>query len=138
MSWINEAVTYIECFSKHHSNKTNQLYVYNIVKQAKEILVFLNKNYFNLPRPFIFKDEERIQIEWETELRYFEIDITKISYSYKILYVDEETEVEEVNIPYEKVLYYIKKQSGKQFDPEIVDIFFGIYDTIKAIRSKWE
>lgn len=38
----------------------------------------------------------------------------------------------------DKVLFYIKEQSGKQFDPEIVDIFFGIYDTIKAIRSKWE
>ena len=38
----------------------------------------------------------------------------------------------------DKVLYYIKDQSGKQFDPEIVNIFFRIYDTIKAIRSKWE
>ncbi len=38
----------------------------------------------------------------------------------------------------DKVLYYIKEQSGKQFDPEIVNIFFEIYDTIKAIRCKWE
>ncbi len=37
----------------------------------------------------------------------------------------------------EKVLYYIKEQRGKQFDPELVDIFFEIYDTIKAIRNKW-
>lgn len=37
----------------------------------------------------------------------------------------------------DKVLQYIKGQSGKQFDPELVDIFFEIYDTIKAIRNKW-
>ncbi len=38
----------------------------------------------------------------------------------------------------DKVLYYIKQQSGKQFDPELVSVFFEIYDIIKAIRNKWE
>jgi len=38
----------------------------------------------------------------------------------------------------DKVLYHIKEQSGKHFDPEIVQIFFEIYDVIKAIRNKWE
>jgi response regulator RpfG family c-di-GMP phosphodiesterase len=38
----------------------------------------------------------------------------------------------------DKVLYYIKEQTGKHFDPEIVGIFFEIYDVIRAIRSKWE
>jgi len=37
----------------------------------------------------------------------------------------------------DKVLYYIKQQSGKHFDPELVSIFFNIYDVIKAIRDKW-
>jgi response regulator RpfG family c-di-GMP phosphodiesterase len=35
------------------------------------------------------------------------------------------------------VLSYIKEQSGKQFDPELVSIFFEIYDVIRAIREKW-
>ena len=34
-----------------------------------------------------------------------------------------------------KVLSYIKEQSGKHFDPEIVSIFFEIYDIIKAIEK---
>ncbi len=37
----------------------------------------------------------------------------------------------------DRTLFYIKKQSGKHFDPEIVSIFFEIYDVIKAIRHKW-
>ncbi|HBE02587.1 MAG TPA: metal-dependent phosphohydrolase [Spirochaetia bacterium] len=37
----------------------------------------------------------------------------------------------------DKALYYIKSNSEKQFDPEIVRIFFDIYDVIKAIREKW-
>ncbi len=37
----------------------------------------------------------------------------------------------------DKVLYYIKSQIGKQFEPELVNIFFDIYATIKAIRSKY-
>lgn len=37
----------------------------------------------------------------------------------------------------DKVLYYIKSQAGKQFDPEIVSIFFEIYPTIKAIINKY-
>ena len=38
----------------------------------------------------------------------------------------------------EKVLDYIRAESGKQFDPELIAIFFEIYDIIKAIRNKWE
>jgi len=37
----------------------------------------------------------------------------------------------------DRVLFYIKEQAGKQFDPELVSIFFEIYDVIKAIREKW-
>jgi len=37
----------------------------------------------------------------------------------------------------DRVLFYIKDQSGKQFDPELVSIFFEIYDVIRAIREKW-
>jgi HD-GYP domain-containing protein (c-di-GMP phosphodiesterase class II) len=37
----------------------------------------------------------------------------------------------------DRVLHYIREQSGKQFDPELVSIFFEIYDVIKAIRDKW-
>ncbi len=37
----------------------------------------------------------------------------------------------------EKVLSYIKEQSGQQFDPELVNIFFEIYDIIKAIKDKY-
>jgi HD-GYP domain-containing protein (c-di-GMP phosphodiesterase class II) len=37
-----------------------------------------------------------------------------------------------------RVLHHMREESGKQFDPEIVDIFFEIYDIIKAIRQKWE
>jgi HD-GYP domain-containing protein (c-di-GMP phosphodiesterase class II) len=39
--------------------------------------------------------------------------------------------------PEEKVLQYIKQQKGKHFDPELVDIFFSIYDVIRAIKSKY-
>ena len=37
----------------------------------------------------------------------------------------------------DRVLYYIKEQAGKQFDPELVEVFFEIYDVIRAIREKW-
>ena len=37
----------------------------------------------------------------------------------------------------DRVLFYLKEQSGKQFDPELVAIFFEIYDVIRAIREKW-
>ena len=30
-----------------------------------------------------------------------------------------------------------KKQSGKFFDPEVVEAFLAIYDVIKAIRDKY-
>ena len=37
----------------------------------------------------------------------------------------------------DRVLFYLKEKSGKQFDPELVTIFFDIYDVIRAIREKW-
>jgi HD-GYP domain-containing protein (c-di-GMP phosphodiesterase class II) len=37
----------------------------------------------------------------------------------------------------DRVLFYIKEQSGRQFDPELTAIFFEIYDVIRAIRDKW-
>jgi hypothetical protein len=38
----------------------------------------------------------------------------------------------------DRVLFHMRDESGKHFDPEIVSIFFEIYDVIKAIRQKWE
>jgi response regulator RpfG family c-di-GMP phosphodiesterase len=38
----------------------------------------------------------------------------------------------------ESVLHHIRTQRGVHFDPELVDIFFEIYDIIRAIRTKWE
>ncbi len=35
-------------------------------------------------------------------------------------------------------LSYIKDQSGKLFDPEVVDAFLAIYDVITAIRDKYQ
>ena len=35
-------------------------------------------------------------------------------------------------------LNYIKDQSGKFFDPEVVDAFMAIYDVITAIRDKYQ
>lgn len=35
-------------------------------------------------------------------------------------------------------LSYIKDQSGKHFDPEVVDAFLAIYDVITAIRDKYQ
>ena len=40
--------------------------------------------------------------------------------------------------PEEKVLEYMKDQKGRQFDPELVDVFFSIYEVIRAIRSKYD
>jgi len=37
----------------------------------------------------------------------------------------------------EKVLAHIRAQSGKHFDPEVVEAFFSIYDVIRAIRMKY-
>ena len=37
-----------------------------------------------------------------------------------------------------EVLKYIKNQSGKQFDPELVESFFSITDTFNAIRLKYK
>lgn len=39
--------------------------------------------------------------------------------------------------PEEKVLDYIQLQKGKQFDPELVDVFFDIIDVIRAIKNKY-
>jgi HD-GYP domain-containing protein (c-di-GMP phosphodiesterase class II) len=39
--------------------------------------------------------------------------------------------------PEEKVLSYIRDQRGKQFDPALVDVFFSIYDVIRAIKDKY-
>jgi HD-GYP domain-containing protein (c-di-GMP phosphodiesterase class II) len=35
-------------------------------------------------------------------------------------------------------LDYIKDQSGKHFDPEVVDAFLAIYDVVAAIRDKYQ
>ena len=37
-----------------------------------------------------------------------------------------------------QVLDYIKEQSGHHFDPEIVEVFFDIYDVIAAIRDTYK
>jgi HD-GYP domain-containing protein (c-di-GMP phosphodiesterase class II) len=37
-----------------------------------------------------------------------------------------------------ETLSYIKDQSGKFFDPEVVDAFLAIYDVITAIRDKYQ
>jgi HD-GYP domain-containing protein (c-di-GMP phosphodiesterase class II) len=39
--------------------------------------------------------------------------------------------------PEDKTRQYIQEQKGKQFDPELVDVFFSIYDVIRAIRAKY-
>jgi response regulator RpfG family c-di-GMP phosphodiesterase len=38
----------------------------------------------------------------------------------------------------EKVLFYLRQESGKHFEPELVEIFFEIYDVIRAIEDKWQ
>jgi len=38
----------------------------------------------------------------------------------------------------ETVLHHIRSKKGIHFDPELVDIFFEIYDIIRAIRNKYE
>jgi len=37
----------------------------------------------------------------------------------------------------EEVLEHLKSQAGSHFDPELIEVFFEIYDTIKAIRNKF-
>ncbi len=39
--------------------------------------------------------------------------------------------------PEAKAARYIREQKGKQFDPELVDMFFSIFDVIRAIRKKY-
>ncbi len=39
--------------------------------------------------------------------------------------------------PAAKVARYIREQKGRQFDPELVDVFFSIYDVIQAIQVKY-
>ncbi len=40
--------------------------------------------------------------------------------------------------PDERVLEIIQSESGKHFDPELVEIFFEIYPVIQAIRNKYQ
>lgn len=40
--------------------------------------------------------------------------------------------------PDEKVLSIIESDSGTHFDPEVVEVFFQIFDVIKAIREKYK
>lgn len=40
--------------------------------------------------------------------------------------------------PDEKVLAYIEQESGQQFDPQVVNAFFNIYEVIKTIRDKYQ
>ena len=40
--------------------------------------------------------------------------------------------------PEEKVLQHIEAQKGKHFDPELVELFFSIYDLIRAIKNKYD
>ena len=37
-----------------------------------------------------------------------------------------------------EVLRHIEEQSGKHFDPEVVDAFVSVYEVITAIRSKYK
>ena len=37
----------------------------------------------------------------------------------------------------EDVLNYFRTHSGKQFDPELVDIFLGIQPVVKSIRDRF-
>ncbi len=37
----------------------------------------------------------------------------------------------------QKVLDTLREERGKQFDPELIDIFFDIYDVIQAIRKRY-
>jgi response regulator RpfG family c-di-GMP phosphodiesterase len=39
--------------------------------------------------------------------------------------------------PEEKVVRHIREQKGRHFDPELVEVFFSIYDVIRAIRGKY-
>jgi HD-GYP domain-containing protein (c-di-GMP phosphodiesterase class II) len=39
--------------------------------------------------------------------------------------------------PEDKILSHIRSQKGKHFDPELVDVFFSIYDVIRAIKNKY-
>jgi response regulator RpfG family c-di-GMP phosphodiesterase len=38
----------------------------------------------------------------------------------------------------DRVLTHMRRESGRHFDPELIGIFFEIYDVIRAIRQKWE
>jgi response regulator RpfG family c-di-GMP phosphodiesterase len=41
-------------------------------------------------------------------------------------------------LPEEKTLEIIRQESGRHFDPEVVEAFFSIYDVIVAIREKYQ
>lgn len=40
--------------------------------------------------------------------------------------------------PEEKVLSVIREESGKQFDPKVVESFLEVYDVILAIKAKYK
>ncbi len=42
------------------------------------------------------------------------------------------------SLPEDQVLEHIKRQSGRHFDPEVVQAFLEIYDVIAAIREKYQ
>jgi HD-GYP domain-containing protein (c-di-GMP phosphodiesterase class II) len=42
------------------------------------------------------------------------------------------------SLPEDRVLDYIREESGKGFDPEVVEAFFAIHEVILAIREKYQ
>ncbi|WP_235619581.1 HD domain-containing phosphohydrolase [Paucidesulfovibrio longus] len=40
--------------------------------------------------------------------------------------------------PEERILALVREERGRHFDPQVVDTFFEIYDTIQAIKSKYQ
>jgi HD-GYP domain-containing protein (c-di-GMP phosphodiesterase class II) len=41
-------------------------------------------------------------------------------------------------LPEDQVLEYLRAESGRQFDPDVVEAFFAIYEVIIAIRQKYQ
>ena len=37
----------------------------------------------------------------------------------------------------EQVIEYLKWQSGRQFDPTLVELFLGMQDVVRAIKKKY-
>ena len=38
----------------------------------------------------------------------------------------------------DKVLDYLRSQSGMHFDPEVINAFFNVYEVITAVRDKYK